>query len=231
MSEDTALQSRRPIKMRGASWVNALASGLANRGISPNAISLSSVFFAILGCIALVTTCYFAQHVYQTSAFLFAAGCIQCRLLANLLDGMVAVEGGLGGPLGDVYNEFPDRFADVILILPVGYIASQAPWPLGTELGWTACCLALLTAYVRALGASINKVQAFHGPMAKPHRMFLLTIAFIAASIGVYGGYSAHILFGTLLIMNIGMLITIYRRLRFITATLKVNNKSTSGHL
>ncbi len=33
-------------------------------------------------------------------------------LLANLFDGMVAVEGGLGTPSGILFNDFPDRIAD-----------------------------------------------------------------------------------------------------------------------
>jgi phosphatidylglycerophosphate synthase len=31
------------------------------------------------------------------------------RLLCNLLDGMVAVAGGLGSPSGQVWNDLPDR--------------------------------------------------------------------------------------------------------------------------
>ena len=44
-----------------------------------------------------------------------AAGCIQLRLLCNLLDGLVALEGGRKGKAGDLFNEAPDRYADVVL--------------------------------------------------------------------------------------------------------------------
>jgi phosphatidylglycerophosphate synthase len=40
------------------------------------------------------------------------AACIQLRLLCNLLDCMVAIEGGKSAPTGALFNEMPDRFAD-----------------------------------------------------------------------------------------------------------------------
>src|SRR5438105_2817615 len=46
--------------------------------------------------------------------YLTAAGCIQLRLLCNLLDGMVAIEGGFRSRSGEVFNELPDRVSDVV---------------------------------------------------------------------------------------------------------------------
>jgi len=99
----------------------------------------------------------------------------QLRLLCNLLDGMVAVEGGLKGKAGDLFNEAPDRYADIVLLVGAGY-AAGAPC-----LGWVASTFAVLTAYIRALGASLGQGQDFCGPMAKPHRMFFLTVGCIGA--------------------------------------------------
>jgi hypothetical protein len=42
-------------------------------------------------------------------------------------------------------------------------------------LGWAAALVAVFVAYVRALGASVGAGQLFLGPMAKPHRMALMT--------------------------------------------------------
>ena len=47
----------------------------------------------------------------------------QLELLCNLLDGMVAVEGGLGGPTGPLWNELPDRIADSVFIVALGMAA------------------------------------------------------------------------------------------------------------
>jgi len=49
------------------------------------------------------------------------------------------------------------------------------------ELGYGATILAFGTAYIRALGGALGFEQDFVGPMAKQHRMFVLTLAAIVA--------------------------------------------------
>ena len=77
---------------------------------------------------------------------------IQMRLLCNLFDGMVAVEGGHKTKSGEIYNELPERFADVFILVGAGNAWMRVEW--GPLLGWLCAVLALLTAYVRALGAA-----------------------------------------------------------------------------
>ena len=64
---------------------------------------------------------------------------MQLRLLCNMLDGMVAVEGGKGSRTGEIYNEVPDRIADPLLLVPAGYAIGL---PYGVELGWMCGALA-----------------------------------------------------------------------------------------
>ena len=56
-------------------------------------------------------------------AYLAAAAAMQLRLLCNMLDGMVAVEGRRSSPNGVLFNEVPDRFEDSIFIVAFGYAA------------------------------------------------------------------------------------------------------------
>lgn len=79
---------------------------------------------------------------------------------------MVAVEGGKGTPTGVPYDELPDRVADSLFLVALGY-AAALPW-----LGWLGALLAALTACIRALGGALGQPQDFRGPMAKPHRMW-----------------------------------------------------------
>ncbi len=74
-----------------------------------------------------------------------------------------------------------DRLADLLVLVPAASAISWIGW--GPELGWAAGVLAVLTAYVRLLGGSLGLEQRFSGPMAKPHRMFVLTLACIAAAV------------------------------------------------
>ena len=98
---------------------------------------------------------------------------VQLRLICNLLDGMVAVEGGKKTATGELWNEIPDRLADTILLVCAG-IAVGTPW-VGVIAAWAA----VMTAYLRAFGASLTGEQDFAGPFAKPQRMALLTLAAI----------------------------------------------------
>jgi phosphatidylglycerophosphate synthase len=154
---------RRPLASRDTAWARRIASVLARSSITPNQISVLSVAFAALGAWALVDA--------RPLALVAAAVCVQLRLLCNLVDGMVAIEGGKQSPVGALYNEFPDRIADSLLLVALGY-AALVPW-----LGWLAALLAALTAYVRATGGALGFAQDFRGPMAKPHRMAALTLA------------------------------------------------------
>src|SRR5437016_4787812 len=91
---------RRPIAVRRWRLFQRLAICLARLGISPNAISLASMFFGILAGVALgFTAC--TSGVEQRLLWLGAAVCVQLRLLANLLDGMVAIECGRASPVGE----------------------------------------------------------------------------------------------------------------------------------
>jgi len=136
--------------------------------VSPNQISLASVAAAaIAGCCLL------------RGSYLAAALFIQLRLLCNLMDGMVAIEGGLRSAAGEIYNDLPDRISDALILLAAGY---SLAWPaFGRELGWTATLLALMTAYVRTLGGARGLAQDFRGPMAKPQRMAAMTAACLLA--------------------------------------------------
>src|SRR6478735_7939839 len=147
---------RRPLKSRETRWARVLAQALVARRVSPNAISVWGMVFATAGAAALLFRGLRAPDCWLL--LLIGVGGIQLRLLCNLLDGMVAVEGGLKGKAGDLYNEAPDRYADVILLVAAGY-AAAAPW-----LGWIASTFAVMTAYVRALGASLSQGQDFCGP-------------------------------------------------------------------
>ena len=154
---------RRPLASRDTAWARRIASLLARSSVTPNQISTVSIVFAALGAWTLVDA--------RPLALVGAAICVQLRLLCNLIDGMVAIEGGKQSPVGALYNEFPDRIADSLFLVALGH-ACEIPW-----LGWLAALLAALTAYVRATGGALGLKQDFRGPMAKPHRMAVLTVA------------------------------------------------------
>jgi phosphatidylglycerophosphate synthase len=199
--------NRRPIKMRSARWAQALASTFAQLGVSPNQVSLFSVVCALVGAGLFLTEAFGSGSPW----FLIGAAiCIQLRLLANMLDGLIAVEGGHQTKMGELYNEIPDRIADVLFLVSAGYASKHAAW--GVTLGWSASVLALGTAYIRALGARRGAAQDFCGPVAKQQRMFLLTVGCFLAAAEHIAGWPRQSLFWILGIINLGTLATCIRR-------------------
>lgn len=177
MPEPETPAGRRPLKSRQSPFFQKLAARVAKKGATPNSISFFSfVFGAAAGLAFAVTSC--SPAWLARICFLAAAVFIQLRLICNLIDGMVAVEHGKRSPVGDLWNEVPDRFSDVATIVGAGYAFGGHPL-----LGFIGAILALLTAYVRALGASVGAGQIFAGLGGKPQRMFVLTVTAVAAAL------------------------------------------------
>jgi phosphatidylglycerophosphate synthase len=142
--------------------------------------------------------------------FIATAICIQLRLVCNLLDGLMAVEGGKKTKTGEIFNEFPDRVADVILFVSAGYCVSNLPWAI--SLGWACAVGAVLTAYVRVFGGSVGLPQDFCGPMAKQQRMAVLTGACILSAAETFLEWPLRILFLAMCVVFAGTLVTAARR-------------------
>jgi phosphatidylglycerophosphate synthase len=191
---------------------------LTRAGVAPNTISMSSLAFAAAAGICLGWT-QRAQGSTRPALFVVAAACIQLRLLCNMLDGLVAIEGGRKTAYGEIFNDMPDRFADVLILVGAGYSIANYGW--GRELGWLAAVLAVMTAYIRLLGGSMGVPQYFLGPMAKPHRMALLTAACVFSVFENYVGLGGKTMAFALIVMIAGMLVTCARRTTRIIADLK----------
>jgi phosphatidylglycerophosphate synthase len=159
---------RREVSSRSNGAIRAVAGALVRSAITPNQISVFSVIASAMVPLGLLA-------VQGWLGCLLAVAGIQLRLLANVIDGLVAVEGGKSSPVGALYNEFPDRIADSVIFVAMGYAAGQP------SLGWLCALLAALTAYVRVFGGAMGLAQSFSGPMAKQHRMAVATVTLLAA--------------------------------------------------
>ena len=210
------LDNRRPIASRRSGWAQGLAATLARAGISPNAISAASVVFAILGA-AVLQRAGFNHGLPRAIDLALAAAFVQGRLICNLLDGLVAVEHGKGSTSGPIWNELPDRFADVFFLAGAGYAAGlMGMGEIGPLLGWIAAAAAVTTAYVRELGRGLGFAADFSGPFAKPQRMAALTLTCLVAAVEPVWGWEGQCLVIGLAIIALGTLATVFRR----TATL-----------
>ncbi len=208
------LEGRRPLKVRDANLSRQIAKWLSQRNITPNQISIASVFFALLAALSFLTI------PHSTGAWLsvlFAALFIQMRLLCNLFDGMVAIEGGKSTPAGELFNDIPDRIADPLILVAAGYAISAVSW--GDALGWLAGLLAVMTAYIRTLGVSMGAPVNFMGPMAKQHRMAVMTGASLLTVIESWfgnGSVQGYVILLALMVVTVGSVITAVNRTKAI---------------
>jgi phosphatidylglycerophosphate synthase len=210
--------NRRQLATRGRAWPSAIARALARAGVTPNMVSVASIAFAAIAAWAFWrVSMTFGQSTWVW--LVLAAAGIQLRLLCNLLDGLLAIEGGLKSRTGELYNEIPDRIGDVLILL--GAAVALRWYEGGIALGVAATVLALLTAYIRLLGGSLGFKQDFVGPMAKQHRMFALTVGALGAAIEAAVRGTTLALYVALALIAIGTVATCVRRTMRIAAQLR----------
>jgi phosphatidylglycerophosphate synthase len=203
---------RRPLASRQWRLSIVMAGWLAKRDVRANSVSLAGMVTGILAGAAFALT----PHVAMPGiAWLAAAVLGQLRLLANLLDGMVAIESGQASRLGELFNEVPDRVSDAATFVGLGYAVGSAPW-----LGFLAANLAIFVAYVRAAIRVAGGPQDYIGPMAKQHRVFVVTVTALACAV-VPGAWQASLSASgwglptiALAIISVGCVITATRRLQ-----------------
>jgi len=202
--------ARRPLKTREKNWPRQLAFALVRLGLTPNQISVASAAISALGALALFAAGGWRTR-YDVVLFVGAAICIQLRLLCNLLDGLMAVEGGLKTKTGEIFNEFPDRVADVLLLVSAGYAVSFDAYG-AVALGYLAAIGSVVTAYVRVFGGSAGLTQDYCGPMAKQQRMATLTAGCILSAVETIVHWEHHVMVIALAVIFLGSIFTAARR-------------------
>jgi phosphatidylglycerophosphate synthase len=200
---------RRPIPARRSGWARAIARMLAEAGVQPNHISVFGVAITVV-CAALLVLSEGAGNWARAAMLIGAAACIPIRAGCNMFDGMVAVEFGKKTKSGAIMNELPDRFSDVLMLVGAGYAVrnlDSAPY-----LGWAAAVGAILTAYVRTLGAWSGAGSDFSGVMAKQQRMAVMTLACVVSVFEGLWDERGYVLLVALVIVTAGCVVTIVQR-------------------
>src|SRR5438093_6076456 len=202
---------RRPVATRNRKWAQAATVWLATRKASPNAVSIAGMCACIVAGIALAAT----SIAYDRILWIIAALGAQLRLTANMLDGMVALASGRASKTGELYNEVPDRFSDAAVFIGAGFA-----WGGNITLGYIATILSIFTAYVRAAGKIAGAPNEFCGPMAKQHRIIVITLICVYAAITprswqmiAFNDLQIGLMTLGLIVIIVGCVISVVRRL------------------
>jgi phosphatidylglycerophosphate synthase len=207
---------RRPIAQVFRRTASLAVDFCVRRGIHPNVVSYSSIAAS-----AAAGLCFW-QASRAPALLIPAVGFCYVRLWLNMLDGMVALASGKASRTGEIANELPDRFSDVLIFVGAGH--SGLCEPLG---GYWAAIFALLVAYVGTLGQAVGAQRDFSGPMSKPWRMVALHLG-AWLTLGLIWWNGGKTSFGglttldwTLAAICAGCVLTIWIRLARIVRTLR----------
>jgi phosphatidylglycerophosphate synthase len=210
---------RRLIATRNRKWAQSATTWLAARNVSPNGISIAGM----CACLAAGSALALTSIEYNRVFWLVGAVGAQLRLTANMLDGMVALASGRDSKVGELYNEVPDRISDAAIFIGAGYA-----WGGHVTFGYVATILAIFTAYVRAAGKIAGAPNEFCGPMAKQHRMLVITVACVYSAIVPrswqlfdFGDFKVGVMALSLIVIIAGCLLTVSRRLQRIARALR----------
>lgn len=205
---------RRPIAARNLGVTQRMAAALVARGASPNGISVAGMVAGLGAGLAFAAVAWLPAAA-ATPLLLLGALLVQARLMANLLDGMVAIGRGVASPVGELYNEVPDRVSDTAVLMGLGVAAGSLALGIGAALA------AMLTAYIRTTAKAAGAPMDFAGPMAKQHRMALATglAVWCAVIPGELGGPAA--VWAVLVVITLGSVFTAWRRLARAAAALE----------
>jgi CDP-diacylglycerol--glycerol-3-phosphate 3-phosphatidyltransferase len=132
-------------------------------GVSPNQITIFTVFFSI----ALGVFLFFA--IENKLWFLFVSLGLLLRMALNALDGMMAKQFNLQSKKGEILNELGDVISDLAIFFPFIYFDS-----LKTEYVIIFIVFSIINEFCGILSKSIYGERRYDGPMGKSDRALLI---------------------------------------------------------
>lgn len=179
--------------------VRPLEDLLVARRVPPDAITAAALPIGLAGglCLALSDE---APELLLLVPVLAAA-----RLVANLLDGLVARRTGAARPMGEMWNELADRLADILFLGGLAFTPAVEP-----RLALAAVIAAILASYVGITAKAAGARRQYGGVMSKPGRMVVVAVGAVLA----FGTGDTRWLTAVAAIVLIGGLATLLTRWR-----------------
>lgn len=198
----TLLTALKP-RLRG--MLRPAAKWLVDSGATANQITMLSLAGSLMGG---GTLCVWST---QTSLFILLPAWLAVRTVCAARDGTMAVEFGQKTRLGGVLNEVGDIASDVALFLPLAFAAPISPVTiagLGT--------LIVLAEIAGMLGPVLGSDRRLEGPLGKVDRALVLAV--LGTIVAVFGGLPPQAMLFAMSFLYLGLILTIWNRLRFALA-------------
>jgi CDP-diacylglycerol--glycerol-3-phosphate 3-phosphatidyltransferase len=151
-------------------------------GVSPNHITVFTIFFSLLiGYILFLA-------IDNSFWFIIVALGLLIRMMLNALDGMMANQFNLQSKLGEILNEIGDVISDIAIYFPFLYFEA-----IKSEYVILFIFLSIINEFCGVLAKLISGSRRYDGPMGKSDRAFLVGIIcivlFFTDSIFIYLDY------------------------------------------
>ena len=134
-------------------------------GISPNSITIFSIFFSF------VISYFFWNTSDNSSYFLIVAFGLLLRMMLNALDGMMARIYNLQSKLGEILNEVGDIISDAAIYFPLILFEF-----LEIEIAIIFILLSIINEFCGVIAKVISGERRYDGPMGKSDRAFLIGV-------------------------------------------------------
>ena len=180
------------LKPRFQALLRPIVQTLANKGITPNLVTMLAMILSIfVGAIIALT--HGARWI-----LLFVPLFMFLRMALNAIDGLLAKEHDMKTKRGAMFNEMSDVIADVALFLPFALIVGINPIyvVLFTVMG-------VFSEMAGVVAQTLNEKRRYDGPMGKSDRVFVVGFIALLLGIGVEAGLWVDIMFGVATILGI----------------------------
>jgi CDP-diacylglycerol---glycerol-3-phosphate 3-phosphatidyltransferase len=189
------------LKPRFVARLGTIEDRLVARGIRADTLTFLSLVPAAVAGTAIV-----AGAVWHPAWWLLVGPCALLRMGLNALDGSVARRTGTSHARGEVHNELVDRAADALMLAPAAVVAPAWLAAVAVAAAWATSLVAVLT-------QAMTGERAHGGPMGKPDRVLVLSLA---AAVAVGAGSVAFT--GGLAVIVLGCAVTVVVRVRRLLA-------------
>jgi len=180
-----------------------IAGVIATVGISPNSLSLLSLFSAAIAGLLFAIAGLKGLH----PLLLFAGILVTVNAILDTFDGVLAREAGIASKKGDFLDHVIDRYADMFILCGIifgGYVS----W----EIGLIAIIGILLTSYMGTQAQAVGLGRIYGGMVGRADRLLLIIAATILTWLYPYHALGFSFLGWCMLILAVLSNITALQR-------------------
>ena len=172
------------LKPKFQSLLRPIVQKLANKGITPNEVTMFAMLLSILVGAIIALTEGARWILLFVPLFMFL------RMALNAIDGLLAKEHNMMSKRGAMFNEMSDVIADVALFLPFALIDGINP-----VFVVLFSIIGVFSEMAGVIAQTLNGVRRYDGPMGKSDRVFVVGVIALLLGLGVQAGIWTDILF------------------------------------